>query len=60
MRVRSHCVIVLAVLTQADEVVRPKARRQDLADIASRHFDPIRNSTVLRLSGHSQLLKIQL
>ena len=60
MRVCSHCGIVLAVLTQVDEVVRPKARRQGLADIAFRQFDLIRNSTVWRLSGHNQPLEIQL
>ena len=58
MRVCSHRGIVLAVLTRAEKVVRPTARRQGFADIASGHFDPIRNSTVLRLSGHSQLLEI--
>ena len=44
----------------AEAVVSPRARRQGVSDIVSGHFDPIRNSTVLRLSGHSQPLEIQL
>ena len=60
MRVCSRRGIVQAVLIRAEALVNPKARRQGLSDIVSGHFDPIRNSTVLRLSGLSHPLETQL